>query len=173
MKITLTDYAPDWPQRFEAEKTLLRQHISQPAVIEHIGSTAIPGLCAKPIIDILIGVASLARINEAVPQIEALGYEYISAYEDQMPYRRFFRKWNNGIRTHHIHMVEEKSTFWNRHLSFRDYLRAHHDIAAQYGELKRALAEKEWDDMNDYADAKTAFIRDVEKRAAAKLPVFP
>jgi len=168
MKITLTDYSPDWPRRFEIVRLQLLQQISLPVTIEHIGSTAVPGLCAKPIIDIMIGVPALERIDEAVPEIEALGYEYLSIFEDQMPYRRFFRKWKGDIRTHHIHMVEAKSTFWNRHLLFRDYLRAHQEIAAQYATLKRDLATREWEDMNEYADAKTAFIRNVEACAAAE-----
>jgi GrpB-like predicted nucleotidyltransferase (UPF0157 family) len=165
MKVLLTSYSPSWPRRFETEKLLLQQHISLPVKIEHIGSTSIVGLCAKPIIDILIGVADGSQLDIPVPEIQDLGYEYISRYEDEMPYRRFFIKENKNVRTHHIHMVAHKSTFWIRHLQFRDYLRAHSEIAEEYAALKRQLAERDWESVNDYADAKTDFIRRIEVAA--------
>jgi len=124
------------------------------------------GLCAKPIIDILIGVGDKSQLDIPVPEIQDLGYQYISRYENEMPYRRFFLKEKDAVRTHQIHMVAYKSTFWVRHLQFRDYLRARSEIAEEYAVLKRQLAERDWESVNDYADAKTAFIRRIE--AAAK-----
>jgi GrpB-like predicted nucleotidyltransferase (UPF0157 family) len=166
MKVLLTPYSPSWPRDFAAEKLFLQEHVSLPIRIEHIGSTSVDGLCAKPIIDILIGVADESQLDIPVPEIQNLGYQYISRYEDVMPYRRFFTKEKNSVRTHQIHMVAYKSTFWIRHLQFRDYLRAHSEIAEEYAALKRQLAEQDWESVNDYADAKTDFIRRIE--AAAK-----
>jgi len=166
MKVLLTPYSPSWPSDFAAEKLFLQEHISLPVKIQHIGSTSVVNLCAKPIIDILIGVDDESQLDIPVPEIQELGYQYISRYEDVMPYRRFFTKEKNSVRTHQIHMVTYKSTFWIRHLQFRDYLRTHSEIAEEYAALKRQLAEQDWESVNDYADAKTDFIRRIE--AAAK-----
>jgi GrpB-like predicted nucleotidyltransferase (UPF0157 family) len=83
-----------------------------------------------------------------------------------MPFRRYFRKDNEGVRTHQIHMVALNSEFWHRHLAFREYLKAHPNIAAEYATLKRKLAEQDWQDVNDYADAKTEFIQSIEVQAS-------
>jgi len=168
MKVLLTPYSPSWSRGFEDEKLFLQEHISLPIKIEHIGSTSVVGLCAKPIIDILIGVDDESQLDIPVPEIQVLGYHYISRYEREMPYRRFFVKEQDAVRTHQIHMVAHKSTFWVRHLQFRDYLRAHSEVAEEYATLKRQLAERDWETVNDYADAKTNFIRRVE--GAAKNP---
>jgi len=166
MKVLLTPSSSSWPRDFAAEKLFLQQHISLPIKIEHIGSTSVDDLCAKPIIDILIGVDDESQLDIPVPEIQGLGYQYISRYENEMPYRRFFLKEKDAVRTHQIHMVAYKSTFWIRHLQFRDYLRAHAEVAEEYAALKRQLAERDWESGNDYADAKTDFIRRIE--AAAK-----
>ncbi len=93
-----------------------------------------------------------------------LGYTYIAAYEDVMPYRRFFIKEKDGVRTHHIHMVEKDTEFWERHLAFRDCLRNNTLERQAYYKLKKELSSKEWKDGNDYAAAKTDFIRTIEKK---------
>lgn len=133
--------------------------------IEHIGSTAVPGLAAKPIIDIMVGLENFALADSLVPRVTTLGYEYVQKYEAVMPLRRYFRRDTNGARSHHLHMVAVGGEFWERHLLFRDYLRQHPDVAADYAALKRQLAAREWHDVNDYADAKTEFIRSIEERA--------
>ncbi len=151
---------------FEEEKQLLQAVLGEGSVeVEHIGSTAVNGLAAKPIIDIMIGLPDFSVADKLVPRIEALGYEYIKKYEDEMPFRRFFVKNRKGIRTHHIHMVEINSEFWGRHLLFRDYLRQNPEIMNEYAALKKQLAEREWVDVNEYADAKTEFIRGIENEA--------
>jgi len=165
MQIIIEGYQPDWPQKFEEEKQQLSTVLPDASMIEHIGSTAVPGLAAKPVIDIMIGLADFAVANELVPRIVEFQYEYLQFIESEMPYRRFFRKFQGEERTHHIHMVAIGSEFWNRHLAFRNYLRSHDEAAAQYAALKRELAQREWDDMNDYADAKTTFIRSIEAKA--------
>ncbi len=165
MQIIIEEYQRNWPQEFEEEKELLGKVLPASSVIEHIGSTAVPGLAAKPIIDIMIGLTDFTVADELVPRIVSLQYEYLKYIEAQIPYRRFFRKFQEERRTHHIHMVEVNSEFWNRHLAFRNYLRNHDEAVADYATLKRELAQRDWDDMNDYADAKTEFIRSIEARA--------
>jgi hypothetical protein len=169
MKVLVVDYSHEWPALYERERQLLAAAVPPATgIIEHIGSTSVRGLAAKPIVDILIGVHDFATIDSLIPSITALGYEYISKYEDVMPYRRFFKKHDSETATHHIHMVAAGTEFWNRHLLFRDYLRANPDVAADYAALKRELAEREWDHTNDYAAAKTTFIRGIEALAAER-----
>jgi GrpB-like predicted nucleotidyltransferase (UPF0157 family) len=135
------------------------------AAIEHVGSTSVPGLAAKPIIDIMPGLRSLADAPHIIGPMEALGYEYVPEFEAQLPERRYFRR---GIpRTHHVHVVEASSRFWRRHLAFRDWLRAHPGDAAAYAELKRKLATQYGADRAGYTDAKSEFILGIEEKAAA------
>jgi GrpB-like predicted nucleotidyltransferase (UPF0157 family) len=165
MKIELAEYNPQWNDLFLKEKELLMRNPSDKAFrIEHIGSTSVPGLGAKPIIDILLGVKKLSDAHSFIPEMIKLGYEYISKFEDMMPERRYFVKRKNGIRTHHIHTVELTSQFWRRHILFRDYLRTHDKVRDNYYNMKKELALKEWQDSNDYADAKTKFIKGIEKQ---------
>ena len=166
MKIEMVEYRPEWAQLFRKEKAVLYTAL-RPAkvIIEHIGSTSVPGLAAKPIIDIMIGLADFAIADSLVPAIITLGYDYIAEYEAVMPERRYFQKNINKKRTHHIHMVEVGSEFWHRLLLFRDYLRTHDEVVAEYAALKKSLADREWRDMNEYADAKTDFIKHMEKVA--------
>lgn len=165
MQIIIEEYQSAWPQRFNEEKERLSPLLPASSHIEHIGSTSVPGLAAKPVIDIMIGLADFSNANSLIGPITTLGYEYLDQFEDVMPYRRFFRRFQDGLRTHHIHMVEIGTEFWKRHLAFRDYLRGHPSTANEYAVLKRELAKREWNDMNDYADAKTTFIRSIEARA--------
>lgn len=166
MKVSVVEYRPRWQKMFEEEKRLLQAVLGgAPALVEHIGSTAVAGLAAKPVIDIMIGLPDFSAADELVPRIEALGYDYIKKYEDEMPFRRYFAKNLNGIRTHQIHMVEIGSEFWGRHLLFRDYLRQNPLAANKYAILKKRLAGREWADVNEYADAKTEFIKDIEIKA--------
>src|SRR5215204_82239 len=163
MKVSVVEYRPQWRKLFEEEKLLLQAVLDEvSAKVEHIGSTAVVGLAAKPIIDIMIGLPDFSVAERYVSRIEALGYEYISKYEDEMPFRRYFAKDLNGVRTHQIHMVEIDSEFWERHLLFRDYLRQNTWAANEYAVLKKHLAECEWEDVNEYADAKTEFINRIE-----------
>lgn len=165
MKVSVVEYRPQWREMFEEEKQLLQAVLGEvSAKIEHIGSTSVDGLAAKPIIDILIGLPNFSVADSLVPRIENLGYEYFNKYEDEMPYRRFFAKNSNGVRTHQIHMVEINTEFWARHLFFRDYLRQTPETMNEYATLKKQLAEREWVDVNEYADAKTEFITGIENK---------
>jgi GrpB-like predicted nucleotidyltransferase (UPF0157 family) len=165
MKVQVTDYSPTWREMFEREKQLLAAVIKESASIEHIGSTSVVGLAAKPVMDILIGLDDFSTADEIVPRVEALGYKYVPEYEDVMPDRRYFKKVAGGISTHHIHMVKIGGEFWQRHLLFRDFLRTNPDIADEYAALKKNLSAVEWKDKNDYTEAKTAFIKNIENKA--------
>jgi GrpB-like predicted nucleotidyltransferase (UPF0157 family) len=122
-------------------------------------------LDAKPIIDIMIGLDDFLIANQLISKITQLGYEHIDQYETIMPYRKFFIKTELEVRTNHIHMVQKKSDFFIRHLAFRDYLIKNSDVRNSYQQLKRDLSLKEWKDGNEYANAKTEFIRSIEKKA--------
>lgn len=168
MKIQITPYSTSWIKGFKNESQVLQTVFKEPVIIEHIGSTSISGLAAKPIIDIMIGLTNFQTAGEHVSSINRLGYEYISKYEKEMPYRKFFIKMDNGKRTHHIHMVEIDSEFWKRHLLFRDYLRNNEQARNEYAKLKQRLALCEWTDGDEYAAAKSDFIRRIENRARRK-----
>lgn len=166
MKVIIAEYSSTWPALFEQEKKLLKRALGENEnIIEHMGSTSVIGLAAKPVIDIMIGLRDFSIANDMVSKIEALGYEYISKYEDTMPFRRYLKKVAKGKDTHHIHMVRIGGEFWERHLLFRDYLREHPDSMKEYATLKKKLAKEEWENTNEYADAKTAFIKGVEQKA--------
>ena len=166
MKIVLEKYNAGWKNLFQKEKELLGAVFkNSSAYIEHIGSTSVEDLSAKPIIDILIGIPDFTLAISFIPSIEKLNYEYVSQYEDMMPYRRFFTKDKHETRTHHIHLVQHNSDFWKRHIFFRDYLRNYPETRNEYSLLKKKLSEQEWQNRNEYSDAKTAFIRKIEKRA--------
>ncbi len=159
MKVELSDYNPEWAELFLSEKRLIADKLGNEIVtVEHVGSTAVRGLGAKPIIDMLLGVRKISDADAFIPKMLELGYEYRNSFENVMPYRRYFTK--PGF--YHVHTVEVTSDFWRRHLLFRDYMRAHDDIRDAYYRMKKELAERQWDDVNDYAYAKTEFIRKTE-----------
>jgi len=165
MIVVLSDYMPGWVKMFEKEKELITGKFPvKDFRIEHIGSTAVPGLKAKPVIDMLIGLHRLpADMSPIVNCLESLHYQYIEKYNQVMPERRFFQKDADSIRTHQIHLVAVDSDFWNRHLFFRNYLRKNPVARLRYQELKTDLAKREWNSVNDYAEAKTSFIKSIEK----------
>ena len=147
---------------YEHEKAEILEVIGNIIVaIEHIGSTAVPGLAAKPIIDIMVAVRKLEDAKSCIQPLQTITYEYLPELEAEMPDRRFFRKGPRGAGTHHLHMVEIGSDFWERHLLFRDYLRVHPEAAQQYSQLKKELAPKFGSDRDAYTDAKTNFIESV------------
>lgn len=165
--ITLIPHQTNWSSLFTEEKNLLSAKLGNIAVqIEHIGSTAIPGICAKPVIDILLGVNNLEKFTpNHIKLVEALGYQYIPDYEQQLPYRRYFQKNDmQGNRAYQIHLVNYHSAWWQRHLLFRDYLRAYPEKAKEY-EAHKILLAKDFNDTNLYAIAKTDFCRKIDKAA--------
>jgi len=160
--IAVVAYSSDWPARFAAERDALARVFPPCAfTIEHIGSTAVPGLDAKPTIDILIGAPSLPEIEARIGAMESLGYAYVPEHEGALPERRFFAKPATGPRRFHVHAVRADSSFHAEHLRFRDALRADPALAAEYGALKRRLAVRHHPDREAYTDAKSAFIHSV------------
>lgn len=167
--VVIVDYDPNWPRVFEAEKARLQAVTGGLLVsIEHVGSTAVPGLSAKPIIDILAGVRTLDEGRRTIgPLTEQLGYQYVPEFEVDMPYRLYFHRHPAQGDQFHLHMVETTSEFYERHLLFRDYLRAHPEAAQAYADLKRRLADEYGSNREGYTDAKTEFVRSIETQARA------
>ncbi len=171
--VAIVPYDPRWPERFEAERQHLLASLPQGLVvsIEHVGSTAVPGLAAKPIVDMLVEVSDLSVVKaRVVALLEAQGYEYYwrpLRGDDEPPYYAWFIKRDpvSGARTHHIHMVD--GTFPERDdwLAFRDYLIAHPAVATDYAALKVDLAAKFLHDRVGYTQAKTRFISAVVTQA--------
>lgn len=163
--VIIFDYNPQWPIVYEEEKNRILGVIGHKVVtIEHIGSTAVPGLGAKPIIDIIVGVRRLADADECIKPLQSIGYEYVPEYEADIPERRYFRKGPANAH-YHLHIVEVTSDFWERHLLFRDFLRTHPEGAQQYLELKKDLAAKYGTERESYTEAKTSFIEQVVEHA--------
>ncbi|MDX2164239.1 MAG: bifunctional GrpB family protein/GNAT family N-acetyltransferase [Gammaproteobacteria bacterium] len=168
MTIILTPYNPLWPKLFEEEKAMLQKTLGNTTLlrIEHIGSTAIPEIHAKPVIDILIGVRNLKEFKEIdIKKIISLGYRYVPAFESELPHRRYFEKDDNsGNRTYQIHLVNYPSAWWEKHILFRNYLRFHSDAAKEYQQHKLQLS-KQFNDTLLYAKAKTEFCQNIDKLA--------
>jgi len=165
--IVIVDYNPQWPILYGQERASIVSVIGHKVVtIEHIGSTSVPGLGAKPIIDIMVGLRQLGDAEHCIAPLAAIGYEYVPEYEDELPERRYFRK-GPQTRHFHLHMVEVTSEFWGRHLIFRDYLRTHPETARAYEALKCRLAAQYATNHEGYTDAKTSFIESVVAQARA------
>lgn len=164
--IVLVPYDSNWASDFTREAARLAVSLGDvPLELHHIGSTAVPGLVAKPVIDMLAVVPHVETLDERGALFESLGYEAMGEFG--IVGRRYFRKTDHtGRRTHHIHAFSAGSADISRHLDFRDYLRAHSDVGKAYAALKHQLAAECVDDMQCYSEGKTSFIRDVERWAA-------
>lgn len=190
MNIHLKTYDPLWKQSFETLREELSSLLGSPEPkIEHIGSTSVEDLSAKPIIDLLIGVADQAGLDRVITPLMDNGYIYYEKYNQDMPYRRFFvkHKVNPEIlglpaiyreqdiipattqehdqRLAHIHALPYLSEHWIRHIAFRDYLRTHPIVRQQYQALKENLVLHEWADGNAYNQAKDDFLKIEEQKA--------
>ncbi len=170
-KISIVPYMPIWTQMFKDEADFLRGKLPLNLIkrIEHFGSTAVPGLSAKPIIDILVEVTSSEETKkQIVPVLEAEGYEYFHrpAFGDFGPpyYAWFIKRNQEGKRTHHIHMVEADSELWDR-LYFRDYLKEFLKTAKLHNELKIKLSKKYSNDRVKYTEGKSEFIIKITEKA--------
>ena len=154
--VRLSPYNPEWAKLYHAEKALLTRTIGGfVRDIQHVGSTAIPGIPAKPIIDIAIAVDDFNRARECIPPLQLLGYDYRG--ENGIPRRHYFEK--GDPRTFHIHVNEISSRNWEDQVLFRDYLIAHPKLAGEYAELKTSLAARYPDDRDAYLEAKGPFIQ--------------
>jgi len=156
--IEIVPYDPGWPSRFESERAALRTAISDWVAggIHHVGSTAVPGLDAKPTIDILVGVADLESSRPCFGRLAALGYLYAPHRAEEM---HWFCKPDRRRRTYHLHLVPTVSPRYRQELAFRDYLRARGDAADEYAALKRALARRFRHNREAYTGAKADFVR--------------
>jgi GrpB-like predicted nucleotidyltransferase (UPF0157 family) len=165
--IVLAPYNAEWTEAFARESSVIAAALPGVAIaLHHIGSTAVPGLLAKPVIDMLGVLPAVEAMDEQVGHLAALGYEALGEYG--IAGRRYFRKDSrDGVRTHQLHCYSLGATEMQRHLDFRDYLRAFPAEAAAYAALKQRLAERHAGDMRAYSDGKTAFVRAVEAKAAA------
>ena len=165
--IVVVDYDPAWPARFAAARDAVARALGDLVVaIEHIGSTSVPGLAAKPIIDLMVGLRDLADARtRAVAPMQALGYLYLPEYESWLTDELFFRKGPPGPWTHHAHLMEPANPRWTKHLVFRDHLRAHPAEAAAYAAEKRRLAAQHGDDIAAYRVGKSAFVAAAHARA--------
>ncbi len=160
-ELNISSYDNRWPDDFKLEQSTLRTVFdSGSVIIEHIGSTSVPKLAAKPIIDIMVGIEKLFYAENLITKLNDLGYQYVPEYETELPERRYFRKPGR-----HLHCVLLGSSFWIDHLLFRDFLRTHPTVATDYSLLKQSLAEKHNRNHRAYTEGKSKFIADVLNRA--------
>ena len=166
--VVIVDHDARWCEAFDRAAAELHDALGRwVEEIEHIGSTAVVGLAAKPIIDIQVGVVSLDMSAQIVAAVEALGYVYVPEFERVLPNRRYFRRTSPvGVTTHHVHLVERADhEWWDRHIRFRDWLRAHPEDRDRYAALKRSLATEHCNDRDSYTEGKSAFIASVVESA--------
>ncbi|MEG5057449.1 GrpB family protein [Microcoleus sp. A2-C5] len=164
--VEVVPHDQNWRGAFETESRQIALALTENVVaIHHIGSTAIPQIHSKPIIDMLVEVKDITKLDPQTSAMEALGYEAMGEFG--ISGRRFFRKGNEaGIRTHHIHAFEVNSAHIERHLAFRDYMIFHPEDAQQYSKLKQELAYKYSDNIQGYMDGKDGFIQAMDLKAA-------
>ncbi len=166
-EISIVPYNPSWPDIFETEVLFLRKILPASLIIRivHFGSTAIPGMSAKPIVDMLVEVSSLKETKkQIVPLLVSEGYDYFWRADSGPAYAWFIKRNSDNIRTHHLHMVEVDSRLWDR-LYFRDYLKTFPEEGKQYETLKRALAAKHPHDRAAYTKGKTSFVVPLTEKA--------
>ncbi len=155
--VFLADYDYSWPIKFEEEKIFLSKIVGSwnHGSIEHVGSTAVPGMIAKPIIDIMFGVKSLENSKPAINILIENGYEYWSYKTEVM---HWFCKPSNAFRTHHLHLIPFGSPLWQERIAFRNLLRSNTKLSTEYAKLKRELAATYKDDREAYTEKKWPFI---------------
>jgi len=159
-EVTLQAYDAAWPDKFVAERDRLLALFPVNIIdIEHIGSTAVPGLLAKPVIDILAGVESMAVARALTEPLLEAGYSTSAEFNAKLTDRQWFMRWADGRRTHHLHVVVHRGKEWTERLRFRDALRASPVLAARYAELKAGLVLQHANDREAYTSAKSAFVR--------------
>jgi GrpB-like predicted nucleotidyltransferase (UPF0157 family) len=165
-RVEVVPHDPRWRDAFEAEAKRVAAALGENVVaVHHIGSTSIPNIYAKPVVDLLVEVGDTTEVDGRGSAMESLGYEVMGEYG--IPGRRYFRKDDReGVRTHNIHAFEAGSAEVERHLAFRDYMIAHPVDAQRYSELKRKLAEEHPQSFDGYMDGKDGFIKEMDRRAA-------
>jgi GrpB-like predicted nucleotidyltransferase (UPF0157 family) len=165
-KIKVLPHDPNWSKLFKAEANKLAAVLGQEVIaIHHIGSTAIPNISAKPIVDILVEVYDIEQIDEFNEEMMKLGYQ--PKGEFGIPGRRFFIKGDDSTRTHHVHTFQTGHPRIERYLNFRDYMMAHPEEAQAYSRLKEKLAQRFPEDIKGYMAGKDRFIKETDRKARA------
>lgn len=165
-KVALSAHDPAWAQTFELERARLMALLPGVFVaIEHIGSTAVPGLVAKPVIDLMAAVDSLDGVDILIDQLCENGYTTSREFNATLTDRKWLMRWRDGHRTHHLHIVVRGGAPWHDRLAFRDALRRDPALAERYARLKTELAAKHQADREAYTEAKAAFVRDAVERS--------
>ena len=156
-------YNLNWKEMYKEESEKIKNVLIDIIIdIHHIGSTAIPGIKAKPVIDVLVEVKDIEGVDQYNYKMKELGYEAMGEYG--IPKRRFFRKGGNN-RTHHIHIFQVGNEEIERHINFKEYLIAHPDKAREYSKLKEKLVNKYTYDVENYTNSKSDFIKEIDKKA--------
>lgn len=164
--VEICSHDPRWPSLFEAERQrLLQRFPGEFVAIEHFGSTAVPGLAAKPIIDLLAGVTSMAQADALMAPLCESGYATSMEFNASLDGRRWLMRWAAGRRTHHLHLMIHDSEEWQRRLAFRDLLRTDAALADRYAQLKRRCAARFRSDREAYTAAKADFVREALQAA--------
>ena len=162
-KVIVCDYDQNWKRQFQAAAAEIQEVFGKECLaIHHIGSTAVAGLAAKPIIDLMPVVKDIELVDQFNTKMKQLGYE--SKGENGLPGRRYFQK-GGDERTHHVHVYETGNSEIKRHLVFREYLKKHSIEAEKYGTLKKELAKKHPMDIESYIQGKEQLVKEIEKRA--------
>lgn len=166
-KVIVTPYDERWPIAFAKAAAEIRGVLESNCLnVEHIGSTAVPGLAAKPVIDLLVIVSDIEAIDRFEEDFRKLGYQ--AKGENGLPERRYFERGGNE-RTHHVHCYEQGNPEISRHLAFRDFLKANPQVAGTYGELKVKLAKQYPLDIEQYINGKQAMVQEIEKKAMGEI----
>jgi len=161
-RVEVVSYSPNWKDMYKEESEKIKNVLSDIIIdIHHVGSTAIPGIKAKPVIDILVEVKDIEGVDQHNHKMKELGYEVMGEYG--IPKRRFFRKGGNN-RTHHIHIFQVGNEEIERHVNFKEYLIAHPDKAREYSKLKEKLVNKYTYDVENYTNSNSDFIKEVDKK---------
>jgi len=164
--VAIVDYDVDWPGLYELERERLNSGLGDIALhYEHIGSTSVPGLAARPVLDIAVGLRRLEDAEICIPALHTLGYTYNPNFKAASSERRFFWRWAPEVHMHHLYLVPVNSSLWLKPILFRDYLRCHPYEALWYGAVKRALAEQCGDDIEAYRRGKTVFMESILLKA--------
>lgn len=162
--VKLESYQESWKIHFEKEAKHLLSKIGEYTLdIQHIGSTAIPGIVAKPIIDMALAIISLSEVEKIIQPLKEIGFIYRG--EQGVPGRHLFVKGGEDCRTHHLHVMEKSTDEWKKHISFRDYLLKHPEEVQNYNVLKQSLAKKYKDDRGKYTEGKSDFILSIVDKA--------
>lgn len=166
LPVVIVPYNPQWPELYEQEKTRVFKVLDDKAlVIEHIGSTAVPGVGGKDIVDFMVGVRDKAEADESVQLLQSLDYTDVTPQPGHTEWFYCLGKTPGITPRYHLHLMKYPSPFWSKHILFRDYLRAHPELAEEYYDLKKKLADKYGSDRIDYTDAKSEFIEGVVEKA--------